>query len=79
MITRASLGNAMQLHGELDQVAAAIALVNAGGYRIVIEIGSDDHAALRFNAGNLPQQLLLNQLTARQTALQNALTALGVT
>jgi hypothetical protein len=79
MTTRGNLPNALQLSAELDQVTVAIALVNTGNYRVAIEISADDHAAMRFNANNIPQQTLLNQLTARQTALQNALTALGVT
>jgi hypothetical protein len=78
MTTKANLTQAVGLAAELDQVTAAIALVNAGGYRVVIEIGADDHAAMRFNASAIPAATLLAQLTARQTALQNALTALGV-
>lgn len=77
MTTRANLTNAVQLHQELDQVTAALALVQRGSYRMVIEIGADDAAAMRFTA-NIPANILTAQLTARQTALTNALTALGV-
>ena len=79
MTVRANLGQAVQLSAELDQVTAAIALVNTGTFNVVIEIGAADHAAMRFNAGAISTQTLLNQLTARQTALQNALNGLGVT
>jgi hypothetical protein len=77
MTTRAQLNQAVILNQELDQVTAALALVTAGGFTVVVEIGAPDHAAMRFTVP-VPAATLTNLLTARQTTLQNALTALGV-
>lgn len=81
MTTMAQLGQANTLNLELAQVNAAIAaLASAGSYQAAfaeIKI-SDSIAGLRFQI--TPTVAQVNTfLTNRQTALVNALAALGIT
>lgn len=73
-----NLAQAQQHAAELDQVTAALAIVNSGTFSAVLELGNARSAAARVRV--TPQQAaLVTLLTNRQTALQNQLTALGVT
>lgn len=77
MTAKSDLTKAVALNAELDQVTAALVVIAKGGATVTIEISAPDAAAMRFTA-NIPVNTLTAQLTARQTALTNALTALGV-
>ena len=81
MTTRANLQQAVTLGQQLDEVTAAIAAVSGGGAIVAIVVSDPTvtPAVARTVSGlNFTPVNLVTLLTARQTAIQNALTALGV-
>lgn len=77
MTARTDLTRAAALSARLDQVNAALALVNAGTAPSAIVFRSDAVGVLVVDVP-LPLNAVTNLLTNLQTALQNQLTALGV-
>lgn len=80
-IARSNLQQAITLGQQLDEVTAAIAAVNGGGAIMAIIVSDPTvtpTVARTISGLNFTPANLVTLLTARQTALQNALTALGV-
>jgi hypothetical protein len=77
-VARASLSQAMALSNMLDGVNAALAGLAASFTVAGIFLRDSDGNQISVELP-LPTNAVQNLLTNRQTALQNALTALGVT
>ncbi len=78
MTARSDLSRAQALSAELDRVTQALAIVVADGLTQTLELAAPGFAAVRV-ATSVSANSLTTMLTNRQTAIQSALTALGVT
>lgn len=78
MTLRTDLSKADALSHELDAVTAALALVATGTFSQSLQIGPTTGPGGFTFQTNIASATLTTMLTARQTALQSALTALGV-
>lgn len=78
MTARADLTNAVRLSAALDQVTAALALVSNPQLVQTLVLSTPDHAGVSITL-NISTSTLTTMLTNRQTTIQAALTALGVT
>ncbi len=78
MTQRSDLSHAQALSAELDRVTTAIAIVAAGDFSQTLEISSASAAGVRVTT-SVSANNLTTMLTNRQTAINTALAALGVT
>jgi hypothetical protein len=78
MTLRTDLANAHALSAALDNVTSALAIVSNPGLTQTLELSAPGSAGVRITV-NIAAATLTTMLTARQTAIQTALTALGVT
>jgi hypothetical protein len=77
MITRTNLGQALALSQALDNVTQALAIVSNPNLTQTLVLSAPDSAGVSVTVSIAPATLT-TLLTARQTAIQNTLAALGV-
>jgi alanine-alpha-ketoisovalerate/valine-pyruvate aminotransferase len=78
MTLRTDLSNAASLSEALDNVTAALLITSNPNLVQTLELSAPGSAGVRVKV-NIAAATLTTMLTARQTAIQTALTALGVT
>jgi CHASE3 domain sensor protein len=78
MTTRANINQAARLSDELDRVTQALAVVTAGNFTQNLILTPSNGAGVSVTI-SVAAGTLTTMLTARQTAIQSALTALGIT
>ena len=78
MTLRTEIANAHALSTALDNVTTALAIVSNTGLTQTLEPSAPGAAGVRITV-NIAAGTLTTMLTARQTAIQTALSALGVT
>jgi hypothetical protein len=78
MTLRTDLANAISLSEALDHVTAALTITSTPGLTQTLELSAPGRSGVRITV-NIAAATLTTMLTARQTAIQTALTALGVT
>lgn len=78
MTARSDLSRAQRLSAELDDVNQALAIVAAGGFSQRLELTIPDKGGVTVTLG-ISAQNLTTMLTNRKTAIETALTGLGVT
>jgi hypothetical protein len=78
MTLRTDLTNAISLSEALDHVTAALTITSNPGLTQTLELAAPGRSGVRITV-NIAAATLTTMLTARQTAIQNLLTSLGVT
>ncbi len=79
MTTRANLSQAIRLSNELDNVTRALAIVATPGFNQTLQVSTSDFSSGAQVTTSVSGANLTTMLTARQTAINTALAALGVT
>jgi hypothetical protein len=78
MTARSDLIKAQALSDELDRVTQALAIIATGNFTQRLQVAANGFAGVNVTL-SVGASSLTTMLTARQTAIQSALTALGVT